>query len=94
MNKIVAVKSIENFKLLVTLSDQRWGIFDVSPYLEKGIFTQLKNKDYFNQVFLCAGGVAWPNGQDFSADTIALEMAAVKLEGYQQSLQTSNSISV
>ncbi|MDD2599834.1 MAG: DUF2442 domain-containing protein [Kiritimatiellae bacterium] len=39
--------------------------------LEKGVFTQLKDKSYFKQVkpFFC--GIAWSNEQDLSADTIA-----------------------
>ena len=42
--------------------------------IDKGVFTQLKDKLYFKQVktFFC--GIAWPNEQDLRADTIAFEL--------------------
>jgi len=44
--------------------------FDVSPYLDKGIFTQLKKKSYFQQARVSMGTVEWPQGQDFCPDTL------------------------
>jgi hypothetical protein len=38
MNKIIAVEPRDNYILLVTLSNGTSGEFDVSPYVEKGIF--------------------------------------------------------
>ncbi len=74
MLKVVKVKAEDNYCLFVELSDGRTGHFDVKPYLDKGVFIELKNKNYFKQVkpFLC--GIAWPHEQDLSADTIALEL--------------------
>jgi hypothetical protein len=74
MLKVKNVRANSDYTLSVELSDGRTGIFDVKPYLDKGVFTQLKNKDYFKQVkpFFC--GIAWPNEQDLSADTIAHEL--------------------
>lgn len=74
MLKVKKVTANNDYTLYVELSDGRSGIFDVKPYLEKGIFTQLKDKDYFHQVkpFFC--GIVWPNEQDLSADTIAHEL--------------------
>ena len=62
------------YTLFVEFSDGRSGGFDVKPSLDKGVFTQLKDKNYFKQVnpFLC--GIVWPNEQDFSSDTIAYEL--------------------
>ena len=78
MVKVTFVKAEKDYLLLVRLSDGRSGYFDVSPYLEKGIFKQLKNHGYFEQVKIGFGGVVWPNQQDFSADTIELEMQTIK----------------
>jgi len=93
MNKIIYVKPMDDYKIFVTFSDEKSGVFNVSPYLDKGIFTQLQNQDYFKQVFLFAGGVAWPNEQDFSADTIAFEMIEIEREENQAFLQFPNKIS-
>jgi hypothetical protein len=74
MLKVKKVNANNDYTLSVELSDGRSGIFDVKPYLEKGVFRQLKDKDYFKQVkpFFC--GIAWSDEQDLSADTIAYEL--------------------
>ena len=74
MLKVTKVIANEDFTLSVVMSDGRSGYFDVKPYLDKGVFNQLKDKEYFKQVrpFFC--GIAWPNEQDLSADTIACEL--------------------
>ena len=75
MNKVTEVEAKENYRLFVKMADGKMGLFDVSPYLEKGIFTELKDEVYFQQVRPAFGGVAWPHQQDFSADTIEFEMS-------------------
>lgn len=77
MLKVKKVQANNDYTLFVELSDGRTGIFDVKPYLDKGVFTQLKDKDYFKKVkpFFC--GIIWPNEQDLSADTIAHELQII-----------------
>ena len=74
MLKVIKVNANNDYTLSVKLSDGRSGIFDIKPYLEKGVFAELKDKNYFKQVkpFFC--GIVWPNEQDLSADTIAYEL--------------------
>jgi len=52
--------------------------FDIAPYLDKGIFTELKKESYFQQARVAFGGIVWPNNQDFSADTIDYELRKLK----------------
>ena len=78
MVQVTFVKAEKDQRLFVRLSNGRSGYFDVSPYLEKGIFKQLRDSSYFRQVKIAFGGVAWPNQQDFSADTIEFEMQPIK----------------
>jgi hypothetical protein len=52
VEKLVKVKRVfanNDYTLFVELSNGRSGIFDVKPYLEKGVFQQLKDKKYFNR---------------------------------------------
>ena len=70
MLKVNYIECCNDYKITVVLSNGLAGIFDVRPYLDKGIFTQLNNIDYFKQVKINFAGIYWPNGQDFSADTI------------------------
>ena len=78
MLKVKKVCTNNDYTLFVELSDGRTGVFDVKPYLEKGVFKQLKDKNYFKLVkpFFC--GIVWPNEQDLSADTIAYELKQTK----------------
>jgi hypothetical protein len=65
---------VDAHQLRAKLSNGVEGVFDVSPYMSKGIFTQLRNPGYFAQVRINFCGICWPNGQDFSADTIAYDL--------------------
>lgn len=64
----------KHYVLYVELTNGAKGYFDLSPYLDKGIFVQLKNMDYLKTVKPDTCGIYWPKGQDFSADTIEHEM--------------------
>ncbi len=74
MLKVKKVNANNDHTLFVELSDGCSGMFDVKPYLEKGVFKQLKDIDYFKQVKPLFCGIVWPNEQDLSADTIAHEL--------------------
>jgi hypothetical protein len=70
MIKVVAVESLDNYKLRVTLSDGRKGIFDVLPYLDEGVFLEMKDPVYFRRVYVDYGTVVWPHDQDIAPETI------------------------
>jgi len=40
--------------------------------LDKGIFNELKDINYFKQVKVAFGAIEWPHEQDFSKDTLYL----------------------
>ena len=67
---VVTVKSESNYKLAITFDNGEQRLFDVTPFLDKGIFTELKNIDYFNKVKVAFGAIEWPHEQDFSKDTL------------------------
>ena len=77
MVKVSDVEAKDDYVLLVKLSNGKKGLFDVKPYLDKGIFIELKDKSLFNAVRPAFGGIVWPHQQDFSADTIEYEMKQV-----------------
>ena len=69
---VQAVEPLPNYKLKVLFTNNETKEFDVSPYLEKGIFAELKDESYFGQVRVSFGSIEWPNEQDFSKDTLYL----------------------
>ena len=66
------VEPLDNYKLKLLFTNGDLKVFDVSPYLDKGIFCELKEDSYFKQVKVVAGAVEWPHEQDFSNDTLFL----------------------
>ena len=63
----------ENYTLHLTFDNGEEGIFDVSPYLDKGIFAQLKDRSIFNSVKPFLGSIQWVNGLDLCPDTLYLD---------------------
>jgi len=74
MLRVTKVSHYRDYLLRVELSNGAEGYFDVSPYLDKGIFSQLRNREYLKMARPDACGIRWPQGHDFSADTIEYEM--------------------
>ncbi|RIZ54471.1 DUF2442 domain-containing protein [Vibrio sp. PID23_8] len=69
---VVSVQPSDDYTLIVSFDNSETKIFDVSPYLDKGIFQELKDVSYFKRVSVAFGSVEWPNEQDFSYDTLYL----------------------
>jgi len=65
-----AVEAMQNFKLLITFENGEQRIFDVGPYLEMGIFRELKNPAFFNLARVAFDTVEWPNGADICPETL------------------------
>jgi hypothetical protein len=75
VKKVVSVRALDDFRLDLTFASGERRIFSAHPYLDKGIFTELQDPTYFQQVRVVFGAVAWPNEQDFSPETLYLESA-------------------
>ncbi len=71
--KVVSVTAREDYTLEITFTDRSRKVFDVKPYLEYGIFRDLKRKDIFFSAKVEGGTVAWIGGQDFCRDTLFAE---------------------
>jgi len=71
------VKPLPNFRIYVEVEDGRKGIFDVKPYLDRGVFRELLDVHYFNRVGISFGAVTWPNEQDIAPETLLEEMVPV-----------------
>lgn len=68
--EVVKAEAIADYRLRLEFANGEVRVFDVSPYLDKGIFTELKDDAYFKRVRVAFGAVEWPNEQDFSKDTL------------------------
>ena len=44
------VKPLPDYRIYVELENGQKGVFDLKPYLDSGVFRELKDVHYFNQV--------------------------------------------
>ena len=77
MKKVIAVKANEDFSLELKINDNSLRKFDARPYLDVGVFTELKDIGYFKQVRITFGTVQWPHEQDISPDTLYIESKSI-----------------
>ena len=73
MIEVTAVRPLENYRLELSFTTGETRIFDAQPYLDKGIFTELKDPLYFRQARVSLGTVTWPHEQDFAPETLYID---------------------
>lgn len=72
------VKALPDYRIYVETVGGQKGIFDMKPYLERGVFRELKDPHYFDRVGIVLGAVTWPNEQDVAPETLLAGMAPVQ----------------
>lgn len=75
---VVSVKPLANFCIDVNLRDGSHGVFDMKPYLDMGVFQELRDPAYFNRVSIQFGAVTWPHGQDIAPATLHARLKAIE----------------
>lgn len=70
MESVIKVLPQDDFKLLVTFNTGETKLFDMTPYLNKGVFTQLKNRDLFKSAYVAFDTVCWPGDMDIAPETL------------------------
>ncbi|MDX6574942.1 MAG: hypothetical protein QOE96_895 [Blastocatellia bacterium] len=73
MIKVISVSANTDFSLDLKFSDGSFKRFDATPYLDRGIFIELKDLDYFKQARVAFGTVQWPNEQDIAPETLYID---------------------
>jgi len=67
---VTEVKSQSDFILLLTFENGEKRSFDMKPYLEKGIFQELKNEHLFRTVRVAFDTIEWDNEADLDTETL------------------------
>lgn len=76
--RVKEVKTNPNYTLTLIFTNGEVKIFDVTPYLDKGIFKELKEMSLFRAVRPFLGSIQWPSGQDFCPDVLYLDSKNVE----------------
>ena len=71
--RVKFVEPLSDYRIQLIFENNETRIFDVSPYLDKGIFNQLKDVTIFNSVKPFLGAIQWSNGLDLGPDTLYLD---------------------
>lgn len=64
------VKPIENYRLILTFENEEVRLFDMNPYLNTGIFKELKDESLFKAVRVSFDSIEWPNEADVDPETL------------------------
>lgn len=67
------VYPLEDYQLELLFDNGESRIFDVKPYLQRGVFVHLQNRAAFRAARVVAGSVEWPGEVDLSYDTLYLD---------------------
>ena len=64
-------------RLLLEFANGETRLFDLTPWLDKGVFRALRDSPEFEQARVVDGSVEWPGEIDLSYDTLYLRSVAV-----------------
>lgn len=70
MESVTCVIAKEDFSLELWFNDGTHRLFDARPYLERGVFTCLKDPAKFKQAFIGLDTVCWPGNIDIAPETL------------------------
>lgn len=78
--RITSAKPNPDYSLTLTFTNGEVRVFDVKPYLNRGIFRELQDIHCFNSVRPFLGSIQWQTGQDFCPDTLYAESVSADAE--------------
>jgi hypothetical protein len=70
---IIDVKAMSDYTLLVTFKNNEVKLLDMKPYLNKGIYAELKDTNLFNTVHVSYDSIEWANQADLDPEFIYIE---------------------
>jgi hypothetical protein len=68
--RVKSVEARDDYTLALTFEDGQKKLFDMKPYLDTGIFRELKDIRLFKTARVCFSSVAWANDADFDPEAL------------------------
>ena len=75
--RVKDVKPNSDYTLTLTFKNGEVKIYDVKPFLNKGVFIELQDLALFSSVKPFYGSIQWQNGQDICPDTLYIDGVSV-----------------
>jgi len=76
-NKIISAIPQPDYRVMVEFKNGVKGVFNMTPYLNDGVFQKLKDRSFFNAVHVEYGTLVWPEEIDIAPDTVEAELTQV-----------------
>jgi len=70
MESVTFVRPRDDFHLELKFSTGESRLFDMRPYLDKGVFRRLQDLVLFKQAYVAFDTVCWPGDLDIAPDTL------------------------
>ncbi|MEQ1663638.1 MAG: DUF2442 domain-containing protein [Thiobacillus sp.] len=70
METVTRVRARDDYLLELEFDTRETRVFDARPYLEKGVFTRLKDPAMFKQAYVAYDTVCWPGNLDIAPKTL------------------------
>ncbi len=67
---VVEVKPMSDYQLLLKFENGEKRVFDVKPYLDKGIFKELRDEKVFRSVRVSFDSIEWSNQADIDPEDL------------------------
>ena len=77
---VIDVQPLNDYRLRLIFEGGEVRDFDLKPYLDFGIFSELREPRYFESVYIEFGSLEWPKGQGLSYDTLYVKSVPANLE--------------
>ena len=71
--RVKSIQTMQDYVLEIVFNNNEKKKFDVKPYINFGIFKELKDPAIFQTATVKLGTVVWSNGLDICPDTLYLE---------------------
>jgi hypothetical protein len=70
MESVIKVQVRDGFRLELKFNTGETRLFDARPYLDKGVFQQLKDPELFKLAYVDFNTVCWPGNLDIAPETL------------------------
>lgn len=79
---VIKVKPLNDYKLEITFENNEIRIFDMKPFLDKGMYNELKNKVLFKTAKVSFDSVEWANGLDIDPEFLYTKSNPIESENF------------
>jgi hypothetical protein len=70
METVIRVTPKDDYTLELLFSTGEHRLFDMKPYLDRGVFTKLKDLTIFKRAYVAFDTVCWPDNLDIAPETL------------------------